>query len=257
MIVFISPAKTMKQEVFVSRNCELPLFIEQTKKIVAHITQMSVDEIKHSMKVNDKIANDTVKRFQCINFDVHGTPVLYTYNGIQYKSMRSDLFTQEEMDYANHHIRIISGLYGILLPNTSIYPYRLEMQTKLMIENTKNLYEYWNQWIEEYMDGLDTVRSNEIFINLASNEYSKVIEKHILARNKKYITCIFKIDRGQGNIRMESTALKKARGLMVEYIIKQKIRTEEELKKFKGDGYSFYPELSSEYEYIFIKPYKS
>lgn len=250
MLVFISPAKTMKMNKNVAIKCEKPLFEHHNKKVLKILQQLSISEIQTIMKVNDKIAAKTDENHNNIRFDDMGSAALYTYDGIQYKSMGTDLFTKDEMEYANDHIRILSGLYGILKPNTSIYPYRLEMQLKLPIENSKNLYEFWEAPIKEYL--LKHEKQHKIYVNLASLEYSKVIADFINQEDIDFVTCTFKVKK-KDQVKVESTASKKARGLMVQYIVKNRIEEKEDLKKFNLDGFIFDEMMSTDTELIFIK----
>ena len=127
----------------------------------------------------------------------------------------------------------------------SIYPYRLDLLTKISVEGTKNLYEFWKDDIYREL----SQNKDEIIVNLASDEYSKSVKKY--ADKEKYISCTFKVDKG-GKLKVESTASKTARGKMVNYIIKNRINEPKLLKEFKEDGYVFREDLSSEYEYVFV-----
>ena len=250
MLVFISPAKTMKINKMEAVDCEKPLFEPYNRKVLNVLQELSVSNIQSIMKVNEKIATKTYENHNNIQFDAAGSPALYTYDGIQYKAMATELFTNDDMIYANDHVRILSGLYGILKPNTSIYPYRLEMQLKLPIENAKNLYEFWEEPIIEYLQNAES--RHQVYVNLASLEYSKVIANFMKHEEVDFVTCTFKVKKGD-KLKVESTASKKARGLMVQYIIKNRIEEKEGLRKFNLDGFAYCNETSSEQEYIFIK----
>lgn len=250
MLVFISPAKTMKINKMEAVECEKPLFELYNRKVLNVLKELSVSNIQSIMKVNEKIATKTYENHNNIQFDAAGSPALYTYDGIQYKAMATELFTNDDMIYANDHVRILSGLYGILKPNTSIYPYRLEMQLKLPIEKAKNLYEFWEEPIIEYLQNAES--RHQVYVNLASLEYSKVIANFMKHKEVDFVTCTFKVKKGD-KLKVESTASKKARGLMVQYIIKNRIEEKEGLRKFNLDGFAYCNETSSEQEYIFIK----
>ncbi|WP_455716542.1 YaaA family protein, partial [Anaerosporobacter sp.] len=163
MLVFISPAKTMKLNKTVEVKCERPLFEHHNKKVLKVLQELSISNIQTIMKVNEKIATKTYENHNNIQLDDRGSPALYTYDGIQYKSMGTELFTKDDIDYANEHVRILSGLYGILKPNTSIYPYRLEMQLKLPVEESKNLYEFWEKPIIEYLQKSEN--QHKVYVN--------------------------------------------------------------------------------------------
>lgn len=250
MLVFISPAKTMKINKMEAVECEKPLFEPYNRKVLNVLQELSVSKIQSIMKVNEKIATKTYENHNNIQFDAAGSPALYTYDGIQYKAMATELFTNDDMIYANEHVRILSGLYGVLKPNTSIYPYRLEMQLKLPIERAKNLYEFWEEPIREYLQNAES--RHQVYVNLASLEYSKVISNFMKHEEVDFLTCTFKVKKGD-KLKVESTASKKARGLMVQYIVKNRIQEKEELRKFNLDGFVYCNETSTKQEYIFIK----
>lgn len=235
----------MRSNVTYSGTSELPHFVEQTKLIAEQLQQLSIDEIQKMMKVNEKIATENYHRYQTFEVDALGTPALLAYHGLQYKSMCPDHFTEDEMLFAAENIRILSGLYGILKPTMSIYPYRLEMLTKINIGEVGNLYEFWRPSLNQYFS-----ENNDIFINLASKEYSKVIPEQYKEAGK-YITCTFLVKKGE-NDRVESTASKIARGKMVSYVVKNRFTQPEQLKNFSEDGFAFCQERSNEGEYVYV-----
>lgn len=243
MIVIISPAKNMKPNK-VSYSLSIPVYLEKTKEIISVLRKYSPWDLQELMKINELLAEDSANRNMTMQFDANGFPALETYNGIQYKYMNPKSFSKEERAFAQKHIRILSGAYGILKPYDSIYEYRLEMLTKLKVGNSKNLYEYWNRLL---YDNIAT--KTNCIINLASTEYSKCIKKYI-SPHDHFITCTFKVYH-KGKYKVLATAAKMARGQMVHYIVENKIDTPELLKDFDVNGYVFQEELSSETEYIF------
>lgn len=252
MKVFISPAKTMKSRCEGSWNLTLPQCEEYSKKIVDVIRLMSVEDIMKCMKVNESIAQQTKDKFDSVRFDSEGVPALLAYDGIQYKNMRAMELDDEDIKYANEHIRIISGLYGVLRPLDSIYPYRLELLTKLAIDEHKDLYHFWGSKIYESIIGERDENKKSTIVNLASSEFSKAIASYIDENVDDYITVTFQVQKGERR-KVESTASKKARGQMVQYIIKNKLKDKEELKSFAVDGYEYRSDLSSDKEYVFLK----
>lgn len=246
MIIMLSPAKNMKHIEAFDRDLSLPCFIDNTKEIVENIKAFSIEDFKNRMKINEKLAILNKNRFENIKFDTLGSPAILTYDGIQYKNIEADSFTKQDEEFADNCIRIISGLYGIIKPYDSIYEYRLEMQTKLQVREFKNLYEYWGNSIYEQL-----IKEKRAIVNLTSNEYSKSIEKFI-KDSDTCITCTFKVSKN-GKLKVESTQAKKARGMMVKYIVKNRVRDTEELKKFNLGGYKYQENLSDNGEYIFVK----
>ncbi|MGO1043647.1 peroxide stress protein YaaA [Clostridioides difficile] len=246
MIIMLSPAKNMKHVQEFDRDLSLPCFIDKAKEISKNIKTFSVEDFKSKMKINEKLAILNKSRFDNFKFDSLGTPAILTYDGIQYKNIEAENFTKQDEEFANSCIRIISGLYGVVKPYDSIYEYRLEMQTKLQIRKFKNLYEYWGDSIYKELS-----KENTAIVNLASSEYSKTVENFI-NDNDTYVTCTFKINKNN-MLKVESTQAKKARGMMVKYIVKNKIKDISDLKKFNLEGYKYQEDLSNNNEYVFVK----
>lgn len=261
MITIISPAKNMKPEQIANletelksktisisekekRSLTLPVYLEQAKEIITVLRKYSPWDLQELMKINESLAMDSADRNITIQFDKNGYPALELYHGIQYKYMRPRDFSEAEKEFAQKHIRILSGAYGILKPYDSIYEYRLEMMTKLHVNGYKNLYEYWNHLLYD-----DITSETNCIINLASEEYSKCVKKY-LRPTDRFITCIFKVYH-KGKYKVLATAAKMARGAMVRYIVENKIDEPELLKNFDEDGYTFQANLSSDTEYVF------
>ena len=244
MIIFISPAKGFSS---VDRKpVSTPVFIDEAKTIMNTLSSLSTEDISNAMKVKDNIAQLNKERFSDFKFDSDGQPALLTYDGMQYKNIKAFEFSDEDIDFAMKHLRILSALYGVLKPLDSIYPYRLDFLTKLKVGDFNNMYNFWNDKIYSEL----STDSDGVIVNLASDEYSKAVKKYL--EDEKYITCTFKVNKN-GTYKVQSTASKKARGMMVNYIIKNKITDFRKLVDFSEDGYTYSFELSSEDEFIFVK----
>lgn len=246
MKVIISPSKTMVECVECNRALSLPNNAKETNEIMKRLKELTVEDIRQLMKINDRLAELNKSRYDTIKLDTNGNPAILSYDGLQYKNMQLDKFTEDEIEFLDNHIRIISGLYGVLKPFNSIYPYRLEMQSKIQIGDATCLYDFWNSNIYKTLE-----KETDTIINLASLEYSKIIKPYI-QKDMNYITCVFKVKKGD-KLKVESTASKIARGQMIHYIIKNKIDRAPRLKDFNYDGYSFMEELSTKEEYVFVK----
>lgn len=246
MKVIISPSKTMVESVKCDRALSLPTNAKEAKEIMERLKELTGEDIRQLMKINDRLAKLNKNRFDSLTFDTNGNPAILSYDGLQYKNMQIDKFTEDEFTFLDNHIRIISGLYGVLRPLNSIYPYRLEMQSKLQIGDATCLYDFWNSNIFKTLE-----KETDTIINLASLEYSKIIKPYV-HKDMNFVTCIFKV-RKEGNFKVESTASKIARGQMIYFITKNKIEKAKDIKNFSLDGYSFMEELSSSEEYIFVK----
>ncbi|HIT90169.1 MAG TPA: peroxide stress protein YaaA [Candidatus Merdenecus merdavium] len=246
MITIISPAKNMDPKRSKTPPKTIPVFMEKTQEIVAKLRTYSPFDLQELMKINEKLSVDSMERYRVMCFDHKGTSAIETYDGIQYKYMNIHNLTEEEKEFTQEHIRILSGAYGVVKPYDSIYEYRLEMLTKLPLRDKKNLYDYWGKDLYE-----ELFKNQDVIINLASNEYSKCIQKYLQPQDT-FITCIFKV-MNKGSYKVLATAAKMARGRMVEYIVKNQIHDPQQVKEFKEDGFYFDPSLSTDKEFVFLK----
>lgn len=245
MKVIISPAKNMrivKKEEIILTN---PLYIKQAKQLVSILKQNTPYELESLMHINTKLAMETYVDFQNWTEKKQETPALLAYHGLQFKNIDPDTFTKEDFEFASETVRILSGLYGILKAFDQVCPYRLEMQCKLDIDG-KNLYGFWGDSIYK-----ELFQDKEMVINLASKEYSSVVEPYLIPSDRM-ITCDFKIMKS-GKLRTLATEAKMARGQMVRYIIKNHINNPKALKEFSWNDYFFDPLQSLGNKFTFIK----
>ena len=249
MITMISPAKNMKPERASEAPLTLPIFMEDAKGLIQVLRTYSPWDIQGLMDVSERLAKDCFDRIFTWKSDKAGTPALETFDGLQYKYMDPWSFTEEMKTFAQEHVRILSGLYGVLKPYDSIYEYRLEMAHRLSADGCENLYDYWGDRIyrELMSTGADTI------INLASAEYGKAVKKYAV-RECRYITCTFMTPH-RGRNRVLATAAKMARGRMVRFISEYGIDIPDGVKDFHEDGYRFEPSLSTEMEFVFLKSF--
>lgn len=246
MKVILSPTKQMKP---VERTpLQIPHFIKDSAIICEALKQLTAEELRRLMKINEKLAEETKQRYAQLSFSMEGTPALFTYNGLQFKHMHPQDFSEKDITYAQECLRILSGMYGVLQPMDAIQPYRLEMQTRLPIAGKKDLYSYWGNRLAQYL--LKEEGNSPCIINLASKEYAKAVLPY-LPQGSCY-TVTFYIEK-EGRLKTESTQVKMARGAMVNWIITQRISSIEELIAFHADGYVFHEELSSATELVFVK----
>ena len=185
MRIIISPAKKMNIDTDSLPWKDLPVFLSKTEQLTKTLQGMRYDELKKLWKCNDAITALNVKRLGCMDLTNRLTPAVLAYEGIQYQYMAPGVFTQDELDYIQEHLRILSGFYGILKPFDGVTPYRLEMQAKLKCGESKDLYSYWGNSIAEHL-----FAETDSIINLASKEYSVSISKY-LPEHIRFITCIF------------------------------------------------------------------
>ena len=254
MIVVISPAKTLD---FEEKNSNLPMseprFLEKSQEIIDEIKNYDSYSLEKLMKISTKLATLNRDRYQV------WTPSLDTakqcilaFKGDVYRGLDVGSLTDSELFYANEHLRILSGLYGVLRPFDGINEYRLEMGTKLKVNELKDLYEFWDNTLEESLIEELSTHNNKTIINLASNEYFKAIEGLSKSDKVNVVTPIFKELRGE-EYKIISFNAKKARGIMTRYIIQNEIENIEDIKKLNVDGYLFNEDMSTEKELVFTR----
>ena len=246
MKIIISPAKQMTVDTDTLAWLELPLFLPQAQRLARTMRDMSYEQLKTLWKCNDQIAALNVKRLDDMDLQRNLTPAILAYKGIQYQYMAPGVFTQQEYDYLQRHLRILSGFYGVLKPLDGVTPYRLEMQAKLSVDHHKDLYGYWgNQLAHTLADG------TRYIINLASKEYSVAVSRH-LPTTIPLITCVFGEER-EGKVVEKGTACKMARGEMVRFLATHQITEPEQLSGFNRLNYHFDAARSDENTFIFIR----
>jgi len=254
ILAILSPSKTQDFEqsspqVF-HNLCAKPYFSPETNQLLILLKQLSVPEISSLMSVSEKIAILNFKRFQDFdeNFSKNILPAILAFKGDVYKFIESDKYNFEDLQFAQEHLAIISGFYGILKPCDYIQPYRLEMKTKLENAYGKDLYKFWGRKITEYLN--ENLSKYDFIINLASNEYSSVIDRKKLLAN--VVDIDFKHVKGD-KVSTIAIYAKLARGMFANYIVKNKINDVESLKAFNLDGYTFSKDLSLENKFVFVK----
>ncbi|MDD3788596.1 MAG: YaaA family protein [Petrimonas sp.] len=253
MQIIISPAKLMD---FSKESDKIkptkPQFLDKTAQLVEVCRELSEKDIQSKMKINPNMARDVHEYYQ--TFDFKSTPrraASLAYNGIAYKGLNAHDFTAEDFDFAQQHLNIISGLYGFLRPRDEIKPYRLEMVRKIAPKGVKNLYDFWQDTLNEHLS--KKLRKDEkVIINVASNEYSKVVQKSKLPKGTKIIDIQF-LQQENDDLKQIVVHTKKARGLMSRFIIKNKLAHSEEVKAFDYEGYFFYPSLSDDKKWTFVR----
>ena len=250
MKIILSPAKKMITDTDSIEPVGLPVFLDKTREILYWMKEKPKAELKAIWKCNDKIAEQNFHRLEDMNLYKMLTPAILAYDGIAFQYMAPSVFEDSQFAYIQNHLRILSAFYGVLNPMDGVTPYRLEMQAKVGIGHTKNLYEYWGDML--YHSVIDDSR---IIINLASKEYSKCIEKYLTPQDK-YITISF-CEISKGKLVTKGTYAKMARGEMVRYMAEKQIENPMDIKKFDRLGYVFRTDLSSDAEYIFERKIKN
>lgn len=251
MLILISPSKTLdfSRNIITPENT-MPDFLTEAEELITELRKYSTSRLSKLMTVSAKLAELNYDRYQSwsLPFNAENSrQALLAFKGDVYDGLNAETFTESDFIFAQEHLRILSGLYGILKPLDLIQPYRLEMGTQLKTKKWKDLYDFWGSKIS---DKINDSLKDELLINLASNEYFKAVKKkNIQAR---IITPIFK-DYKNGSYKFLSFYGKKARGLMASFIIKNKLTDPEQLKLFDMDGYYFNDKMSSADEWVFTR----
>lgn len=254
MLVVLSPAKTLdfESKAPLSDYSQAAL-LSESSLLIEHCTKLSAQDISFLMKVSDKIAALNVARFSCWSLPFtldNAKQALFAFKGDVYTGLQAETLTQEAIAYAQNHLAILSGLYGLLRPLDLMQAYRLEMGTRLENERGANLYQFWGSLVTWQLNKQLQVLENRILVNLASNEYFKVVKRKEL--DGLIITPVFK-DQKNGNYKVISFHAKKARGLMARYILEGKITEVQQLKAFNARGYYFKETESTETELVFYR----
>lgn len=252
MIITLSPAKLMDFAPISLKEKTKPLFEDKATELIKILKSFSIEEIKGLMKINPKQAFETYQHIQSFFLDkTDKKQAAYTYNGIAFQGLDYNSLNEDEALYGQGHLIILSGLYGVLQPFDIIKPYRLEMQAKLENEKGMDLYSFWTEHLTKYLI-TRLKKDDNIWVNLMSNEYTKVINKKALPGTVKVITPDFKEQTATG-YRQVVVHTKKARGMFARFIIKNKISEIEHLKAFDEEGYSYSEELSKKGNLIFVR----
>ncbi|MGF1719994.1 peroxide stress protein YaaA [Vibrio kyushuensis] len=252
MLIVISPAKTLDYESKLpTEQCTQPDFIEHSKELIHECRKLTPLDIAALMKVSDKISGLNVARFEqwseTFSFD-NARQAIFAFKGDVYTGLDADSLSQADLDYAQQHLRMLSGLYGLLKPMDLMQPYRLEMGTKLANPRGTNLYQFWGNLITDKLNQVFEAQENKVLVNLASNEYFKAVKPKSL--EAQVITPVFK-DCKNGVYKVISFHAKKARGMMARYMIENRVDSVEALQSFDTAGYYFVEAESSDKELVF------
>jgi len=252
MIVVISSAKTQNFAPLEKVPVSQPPLLDKTETLLHRCRELSLEEIKEVMKVSDKLAESTHKRFLDFtlpHLETSASPALSTFAGDVFAEIHCRQYRREELLRAHQRVRILSGLYGVLRPLDLMQPYRLEMGYKLEVGPAANLYEFWTDAVTAQLNhDLEQTGSSHI-INCASKEYSRSIAPRLL--DGSLLNLIFK-QKKDGKIRSIAIYAKRARGMFVDWFITNRVEEIDTLKTFDRGGYRFSETLSSTDELVFI-----
>ena len=254
MLAIISPAKTLDFETLsLTNSSSCPEFLDHSKNLIDTLRTLPQSKLCSLMSISSKLAALNEQRYRdwSLPFTTsNAKQAIMAFKGDVYTGFTFEEYNEKDFAYAQKHLRILSGLYGLLRPLDLIQPYRLEMGTKLATPQGKNLYDFWGSKLTNALNGAIKNSGIQILVNLASNEYYNAVDKTVL--QGRVITPIFK-DYKNGDFKIISFFAKKARGAMSDYLVRHRINKPEGLKEFKGLGYRFNEKLTKNDNWVFTR----
>jgi cytoplasmic iron level regulating protein YaaA (DUF328/UPF0246 family) len=254
MLIVISPAKTLNfEKTEMVAKFSTNDFLAEAEKLVSILRKYSAKQLAELMVISPNLAHLNQDRYVRWNTPFtaqNAKPALFAFQGDVYTGMDAESFSQEDVLFAQDHLRILSGLYGVLRPLDLMQAYRLEMGTKLVNPKFKDLYSFWGNKLSKKINEAVAAQGDQVLINLASNEYFKSLNTKEISAD--IITPVFK-DFSHGEYKIISFYAKKARGLMSRFILQNKLKTPEELKHFDTEGYYFSEAQSSSNQFVFLR----
>ncbi|MGG5835590.1 peroxide stress protein YaaA [Huaxiibacter chinensis] len=252
MLILISPAKTLDyQSPLATERYTQPELLDYSQQLIHEARKLSAPQIGKLMGISDKLADLNATRFHDWQPDFtpsNARQALLAFKGDVYTGLRAETFSEADFDFAQTHLRMLSGLYGVLRPLDLMQPYRLEMGIRLANTKGKDLYQFWGDIITNKLNDALRAQGDNVVINLASDEYYKSVKPKQL--NAEIVKPVF-LDEKNGTFKVISFYAKKARGLMSRYIIENRLTQPEQLKTFDSEGYFFDAEASANGEMVF------
>jgi len=255
MIAVVSPAKKLDiAPVDLQLSLTQPPLLDQAEVLMKTTRRLKPKDLRSLMGISEKLADLNHGRFQAFHTPFttdNAKPAALTFSGDVYQGLDAGTLSTQELEWAQDHVAILSGLYGVLRPLDLMQPYRLEMKTRLKTRRGKDLYAFWGQRITESINAQLSTHADQTLVNLASNEYFKAVRLEGLAGT--VVTPVFKEIR-DGGPKVISFMAKRARGLMTRYMVQERLDHPEMLKAFQAEGYRFDPALSTETTWTFTRP---
>ena len=255
MIVTLSPSKGQDfEEASLTKKYSKPADIKDSELLIKELRKISSKELQELMSVSENIADLNVGRYKSFTTPFttrNAKQAIFAFKGDVYAGFDLSSFSEDDYAYAQDHLRILSGLYGCLRPLDLIQPYRLEMKTRLKNARGDNLYQFWDERITKSLNKELKKQQQPVLVNLASNEYFKAVKPKLL--EGRLLNINFKETR-DGKTRVVAIFAKRARGMMADYIIRNRIEDPQELKKFRLEGYRFNKALSDDKQWTFERP---
>lgn len=255
MIITLSPSKGQDFETPAkTKKHSLPEDLDDSQLLIKELRRITADELQAMMDISENIAAlnvDRYKKFKTPFTLSNARQAIFAFKGDVYSGIEADKFSDEDLAYAQQHLRILSGLYGCLRPLDLIQPYRLEMKTKLHNPRGKDLYQFWGELITDNLNKELAKQQEPVLVNLASNEYFKAVKPKLL--KGRLLNINFKESK-DGKSRIVAIFAKRARGMMTDYILRNRIEKPEDIKKFKAGGYKFSKADSDDAQWTFVRP---
>jgi len=255
MLITLSPSKGQDFETpSPSKKYSKPGDLNDSEILVKELKKIKADELQSLMDVSENIAKLNVSRYKTFKTPFttkNAKQALFAFKGDVYGGIDIENFSEDDFEYAQDHLRILSGLYGYLRPLDLIQPYRLEMKTKLANPRGDNLYQFWGERITQSLNKDLKKQAQPVLVNLASNEYFKSVKPKLLEGRVLNIT--FK-ETKNGKTRVVAIFAKRARGMMADYIIRNRLENPGDIKKFRQGGYRYSKELSDDNQWTFERP---
>ncbi|KKJ75648.1 hypothetical protein WH95_16935 [Kiloniella litopenaei] len=254
MLAVVSPAKKLDESAAkIDFMTSQPVFEEQIKDLLSVTKDLTRADLRNLMGISENLADINYQRYRNFSFPFtqdNAKVAVDTFKGDTYVGLDAESLNEDELKYAQDHLRILSGLYGLLRPLDLMQPYRLEMGTKLRNPHGEDLYDFWGDKITKELSAQLSQQEEKVLVNVASNEYFKAVQTDKL--EGKVVTPVFK-EIKDGVAKIISFSAKRARGMMARYIIQEKIDKVDGLKDFTTGGYSYRPDLSNAAEFVFTR----
>jgi cytoplasmic iron level regulating protein YaaA (DUF328/UPF0246 family) len=250
MLIVVSPAKRLDETESARAETSAPVFQDHADELATIARELTSADLEKLMHISPKLGALNVERFAAFGSGAGEKPAIDMFSGDTYAGLDASSLSDDEMRYAQDHLNILSGLYGLLRPLDNVAPYRLEMGTRLKNNRGKNLYEFWGDLIAKELNKRAKSVENDLLINCASVEYFSAID--LKALNLKIITPQF-MEMKSGKPKIVSFFAKKARGAMARYIIQNRLRDPESLKDFELGGYKYNSDLSGTEKWVFLR----
>ena len=241
MLFLLSPAKSLDYETPAPADlpATTPQFVPQSRQLIEVLRQQSPQQIATLMSLSDPLAALNVARYQAWSprfTDKNSRQAVLAFNGDVYEGLNARTLSADDLDWAQSHVAILSGLYGVLRPLDRLQPYRLEMGTRLATDAGADLYRFWGSQLSDHLNKQLRADRTPVVINLASQEYFRAVDTQVL--KARVVECVFQEWKG-GVYKIISFHAKRARGLMARYAIEQRLQTPDQLKGFAMEGYGF------------------